>query len=63
MARVQVSPGPATCSEYGKGSVSKGIPAYREKNVARQVKATADHCGWRELRLSVEDGALPSPGL
>ena len=33
----------------GKGPLLKGISDYQEKNVARQVKATADHRGWRVL--------------
>lgn len=60
MARVQLQ---LHALNMGKGPFLTGIPAYQEKNVARQVKATASHCGWRELRLLVEDGPLPSPGL
>lgn len=44
MISVQVSPAPALNME--KGQFLKGISDYQEKNVARQVKATAERCGW-----------------
>lgn len=65
MARVQVSPAPATCSEYGKGAVSQGISAYQEETAAGQVKATAHAVDGEACGFQWQMGPCPAraPGL